>query len=78
MSVLTAWSAGKFVADAIAPFLKKSGITDKVKHQQVIIPGYVAQISGELQEELGDDWEVVIGTREAADLPAFLKDKYGK
>ena len=78
MSVLTAWSAGKFVADAIAPFLKKSGITDKVNHQQVIIPGYVAQISGELQEELGDDWEVVIGTREAADLPAFLKDKYGK
>ncbi len=78
MSVLTAWSAGKFVADAIAPFLKKVGITEKVNHKQVIIPGYVAQISGELQEELGDDWEVVIGTREAADLPAFLKDNYGK
>jgi acetyl-CoA decarbonylase/synthase complex subunit gamma len=78
MSVLTAWSAGKFVADAIAPFIKKVGISEKVNHKQVIIPGYVAQISGELQEELGDDWEVVIGTREAADLPAFLKDKYGK
>jgi len=78
MSVLTAWSAGKFVADAIAPFLKKVGITEKVNHKQVIIPGYVAQISGELQEELGDDWEVVIGTREAADLPAFLKDNYDK
>jgi len=78
MSVLTAWSAGKFVADAIAPFLKKVGITEKVNHKQVIIPGYVAQISGELQEELGDDWEVIIGTREAADLPAYLKDKYGK
>ncbi len=78
MSVLTAWSAGKFVADAIAPFIKKVGITEKVNHKQVIIPGYVAQISGELQEELGDDWEVVIGTREAADLPAFLKDNYDK
>ncbi len=77
MSVLTAWSAGKFVADAIAPFIKKVGISEKVNHRQVIIPGYVAQISGELQEELGDEWEVVIGTREAADLPAFLKDKYG-
>jgi acetyl-CoA decarbonylase/synthase complex subunit gamma len=78
MSVLTAWSAGKFVADAIAPFIKKVGIADKINHRQVIIPGYVAQISGELQEELGEEWEVVIGTREAADLPAFLKDKYGK
>jgi len=77
MSVLTAWSAGKFVADAIAPFIKKVGITEKVKHRQIIIPGYVAQISGELQEELGDEWEVVIGTREAADLPAFLKERYG-
>jgi CO dehydrogenase/acetyl-CoA synthase gamma subunit (corrinoid Fe-S protein) len=32
----------------------------------------VAQISGELEEELPGR-EVVIGTREAADLPAFLR-----
>jgi len=74
MSVLTAWSAGKFVADAMAPFVKKSGIEEKINHKKIIIPGYVAQISGEFQEELGDGWEVVIGTREAADLPKFLKD----
>ena len=73
MSVLTAWSAGKFVADAMAPFVVKSGIKDKISHNKIIIPGYVALISGEFQEELGDDWEVVIGTREASDLPAFLK-----
>ncbi len=73
MSVLTAWSAGKFVADAMAPFVLKSGIKDKISHNKIIIPGYVAQISGEFQEELGSDWEVVIGTREASDIPAFLK-----
>ncbi|MBN2810022.1 MAG: acetyl-CoA decarbonylase/synthase complex subunit gamma, partial [Deltaproteobacteria bacterium] len=73
MSVLTAWSAGKFVADAMAPYVVKSGIKDKISHNRIIIPGYVAQISGEFQEELGSDWEVVIGTREASDLPAFLK-----
>ncbi len=77
MSVLTAWSAGKFVADAMAPFTVKSGITEKVNHKKIIIPGYVAQISGEYQEELGDDWEVIIGTREASDLPAFLKKMTG-
>lgn len=74
MSVLTAWSAGKFVADAMAPFVKKSGIAEKINHRKMVIPGYVAQLSGEFQEELGDDWEVVIGTREAADLAKFLKD----
>jgi acetyl-CoA decarbonylase/synthase complex subunit gamma len=77
MSVLTAWSAGKFVADAMAPFVKKSDITNQVKHRKIIIPGYVAQLSGEFQEELGDEWEVIIGPREAADLPKFLK-AYGK
>jgi acetyl-CoA decarbonylase/synthase complex subunit gamma len=74
MSVLTAWSAGKFVADAMAPFVKKSGISEKVSHKKIIIPGYVAQLSGEFEEELGDGYEVLIGPREAADLPKFLKD----
>ncbi len=72
-SVLTAWAAGKFVADAIAPFLKKSGIEEKAPHKRVVIPGYVAQISGELEEELGDGWQVQVGVREAADIPKFLK-----
>ncbi|MCL4310517.1 MAG: acetyl-CoA decarbonylase/synthase complex subunit gamma [Actinomycetota bacterium] len=72
-SVLTAWAAGKFVADAIAPFLKKSGIEEKAPHKNVIIPGYVAQISGELEEELGDGWQVQVGVREAADIPKFLR-----
>ncbi len=72
LSVMTAWAAGKFVADAIAPFIQKSGIPDKVKHRKIIIPGYAAAISGELDEELSD-WEIEIGPREAAHIPAFLK-----
>lgn len=72
-SVLTAWAAGKFVADAIAPFLKKSGIEEKAPHKKIIIPGLVAQISGELDEELGEGWEVQVGVREAADIPKFLR-----
>jgi len=73
LSVLTAWAAGKFGADNIAEFIKKSGIADKVKHRKLIIPGYVAGIKGELEEEL-PDWEIVVGTREASGLPPFLKD----
>jgi len=73
LSVLTAWAAGKFVGDAIGAFIKKSGITEKVKHRRVIIPGAVAAVSGDLEEELGSGWQVKIGPREAAHLPAFLK-----
>jgi acetyl-CoA decarbonylase/synthase, CODH/ACS complex subunit gamma len=72
LSVLTAWAAGKFVADAIGSFVKKCGITDKVKHRSLVIPGYSASISGELEEELAD-WKITIGPREAAHIPAFMK-----
>ena len=73
LSVLTAWAAGKFVGDAIGGFIKKSGITEKVKHRRIIIPGAVAAVSGDLEEELGAGWEVKIGPREAAHVTAYLK-----
>jgi acetyl-CoA decarbonylase/synthase, CODH/ACS complex subunit gamma len=73
LSVLTAWAAGKFGADLIAQFVNKSGIADKVKHRELIIPGYLATIKGELEEEL-PDWTITIGPREAGHLPAFLKE----
>jgi acetyl-CoA decarbonylase/synthase complex subunit gamma len=76
LSVLTAWAAGKFVGDAMGAFIKKSGIADKIKHRKIIIPGAVAVISGDLEEELGSDWEVMIGPREAAHLPGFLKEMW--
>jgi len=72
LSVMTAWAAGKFVADAIAPFVKKSGIADKVKHHKLIIPGHAAAESGGLEEEL-PDWEILVGPREGAHIPAYLK-----
>lgn len=73
LSVLTAWAAGKFSADSIAPFVNKSGIADKIKHRKLIIPGAVASISGELDESL-DGWEVQIGPREASALTPYLKN----
>jgi acetyl-CoA decarbonylase/synthase complex subunit gamma len=72
LSVLTAWAAGKFGADTIAPFVKKCGITDKIKHRKLIIPGSCAVISGELEEEL-PSWAIEIGPREAVHLPVYLK-----
>jgi len=70
-SVLTSWAAGKFIAEEMAKFIKKSGIEEKVSHKNLVIPGYVAQLSGELEEESG--WKVTVGPREAADIPKFLQ-----
>ena len=74
MSVLTAWAAGKFDASVIAKSVKNTGIADKISHRRLIIPGQVAVLSGELEEEL-PGWEIKVGPREAVDLPGYLKLK---
>jgi acetyl-CoA decarbonylase/synthase, CODH/ACS complex subunit gamma len=72
LSVMTAWAAGKFGGDDVGAFVKKSGIIDKVKHTEIIIPGYAAAIAGDVEEEL-PGWTVTVGPREAAHLAGFLK-----
>jgi acetyl-CoA decarbonylase/synthase complex subunit gamma len=73
LSVLTAWAAGKFGADLMAAFVKKSGIGDKVKTRRLIIPGYSASESGGLEEDL-KGWEILVGPREGSLIPAFLRN----
>jgi len=74
LSVMTAWAAGKFSGDAVASFVKKSGIADKIAHKRIIIPGYAASISGDMEEDL-PGWEVIIGPRDASLIPKFLKER---
>ena len=72
MSVLTAWAAGKFDAERIAKAIKGFNVADKVSTKRIVLPGHVAVLSGELEEELAG-WEIRVGPREAVDLPAFMK-----
>lgn len=72
LSVLTGWAAGKFDADKIATTVKTSGISEKVGHKKLVIPGAVSVLSGELEDEL-DGWQIIVGPREAVDIPAFMK-----
>jgi acetyl-CoA decarbonylase/synthase complex subunit gamma len=72
LSVMTSWAAGKFSADIIGPAILKSGITDKIKHRKLIIPGYIAAESGGLEEEM-KDWQILVGPRDAANLTPYLK-----
>jgi acetyl-CoA decarbonylase/synthase, CODH/ACS complex subunit gamma len=72
MSVLTAWAAGKFDAERIAKDVKNFNVQDKVTNKRLVLPGHVAVLSGELEEEL-PGWEIRVGPREAVDVPAFMK-----
>jgi acetyl-CoA decarbonylase/synthase complex subunit gamma len=72
MSVLTAWAAGNFDAEQIAKDVKRFEVANKISHKSVILPGHVAVLSGELEEEL-PGWEIKVGPREAVDLPGYLK-----
>mgnify|MGYP001477486089 CR=1 FL=1 len=75
LSVLTAWAAGKFAGDDVGAFVKKSGIMEKVKHTELIIPGYAAAIVGDIEEEL-PGWTITVGPREAAHIPGFLRERF--
>ncbi len=72
LSVLTAWAAGKFTASRIAQFIAESGVEKSINHKELIIPGYVAILSGTLEEKL-PGWKITVGPREANGLPSFLK-----
>jgi acetyl-CoA decarbonylase/synthase complex subunit gamma len=69
--VLTAFASDKLTAEKVAAFLKKDEVQSKVRHRKVIIPGYIAVMSGALKEESG--WDVMVGPREASGIAKYLK-----
>lgn len=71
MSVLTAWAAEKFTPEKITQSIDKFSIKNAVSHKKLVIPGYVAVMSGDLEEQSG--YEVIVGPKEAAAIPSFLK-----
>ncbi len=74
LSVLTGWAAGKFTATKIAQFIKDSGVENEISHKELIIPGYVAILSGALEDKL-PGWKISVGPREANGLGVFLRSR---
>ena len=72
LSVLTAWAAGKFTASKISQFIQESGVANQIQHRELVIPGYVAILSGSIEDKL-EGWKVTVGPREANGITAFLK-----
>jgi acetyl-CoA decarbonylase/synthase complex subunit gamma len=71
-SVLTAYSGDKLNEKAVADAIVKTDIENIVTHRKLIIPGYVAVMSGKVEEATG--WEVLVGPRESTMLPKYLKE----
>ena len=71
-SVLTAYSGDKLNEKSVADALTKYEVANQVKHKKLIIPGYVAVMSGKLEEATG--WEIQVGPRESSVLPKYLKE----
>jgi acetyl-CoA decarbonylase/synthase complex subunit gamma len=70
-SVLTAFSSDKLTSEKIAAFLNSDEVKSKIAHRKVIIPGYIAVMSGSLKDDSG--WTVMVGPREASGISKFLK-----
>jgi acetyl-CoA decarbonylase/synthase complex subunit gamma len=74
-SVLTAWAAGKLSAGSIARFVKEQDVEGKVANRDLMIPGKVAVLKGELEESL-PGWNIIVAPNEAVSLVKFLKERY--
>lgn len=75
LSVLTSWAAGKFDGARIAKTVKDFKVADSLSHRSIILPGHVAVLRGEVEEEL-QGWRVLVGPREAVDIGSFLKQQW--
>jgi len=69
--------AGRYLtAEVIAESVKESGITQKINHKYLVIPGLAARLSGETEEELGGEWRILVGPRDSSGIAEFLKNSW--
>ncbi|OGF54456.1 MAG: acetyl-CoA decarbonylase/synthase complex subunit gamma [Candidatus Fraserbacteria bacterium RBG_16_55_9] len=74
LGVLNAYADDKLTAEGIVKAVKSYAIMDQVAHKKLVIPGLVAVLKGEIEDEGG--WEVLVGPEEAAGLPAYLRNDW--
>ncbi len=72
LGVLNAYADDKFTAQTIIKAVKEQGVWEKVSHRKLVIPGLVAVLKWEIEDETG--WEVIVGPEDAAGIPHFLRN----
>ncbi len=74
LGVLNAYADDKFTAQTIIKAVKEQGPMEKVRHKKLVIPGLVAMLRAEIEDEAG--WEVIVGPEDAAGIPHFLRNEW--
>ena len=74
LGVLNAYADDKLTAERVIKAVQEQGAMEKVSHNKLIIPGLVAVMRMEIEDESG--WDVVIGPEDAASIPRFLKTEW--
>ncbi|MFH1609860.1 MAG: acetyl-CoA decarbonylase/synthase complex subunit gamma, partial [Candidatus Bipolaricaulota bacterium] len=74
LGVLNAYADDKLTAETVIKAVKDQGAMDKVGHKKLILPGLVAMLRMEVQDETG--WEVLVGPEDAAGIPHFLRNEW--
>ncbi|OGO01251.1 MAG: hypothetical protein A2Y59_01805 [Chloroflexi bacterium RBG_13_52_14] len=65
---------GDFTPMRLTHMLGESGLESKVKHRQMIVPGFTAPLTDEFAATT--NWEIEVGPICAAELPLFLGDRW--
>jgi CO dehydrogenase/acetyl-CoA synthase gamma subunit (corrinoid Fe-S protein) len=60
--------------EVISKEVIKSGVLERVSHQEIVIPGLASHMCAELKELTG--WKVTVGPICAAELPLFFADRW--
>jgi len=76
-SIESAVAGRKFTAEKIVEGIKETGIMEKVRHRSIIIPGYAARLSGELEDNL-KNWRVFVGPRDSSAIKDFVEKVWKK
>ncbi|UCF09758.1 MAG: acetyl-CoA decarbonylase/synthase complex subunit gamma [Candidatus Bipolaricaulota bacterium] len=74
LGVLNAYADDKLTAEKVIQTVTEQGAMHKVSHNKLIIPGLVAVLRMEIQEDSG--WDVVVGPEDAAGIPHFLRTEW--
>lgn len=74
LGVLNAYADDRLTGELVIKVVREQGAMEKVEHNKLIIPGLVAVLRMEIQEDSG--WEVIVGPEDAAGIPYFLKNEW--
>jgi len=74
LAVEVSVAGGQFNAPGVKDLIISTGISNKVKHRKLIIPGLAARLSGDIEDVT--KWEVIVGPRDSSQIKSFLEKNW--